>query len=68
MRLYNTTLGEIYKAIGASDEEICECHKTLPADANERQIVTELLAVLRTSDERAIETVKRVIEMALERE
>ncbi len=67
VRLYKTTLGEIYKAIGASDEEICECHKTLPANTRERQMVTDLLEVVRTGDKLAIETVKGAIAMALQR-
>ncbi len=67
VRLYKTTLGEIYKAIGASDEEICECHKTLPANTQERQIVTDLLEVVRTGDKLAIETVKGAIAMAIQR-
>ncbi len=67
VRLYKTTLGEIYKAIGASDEEICECHKTLPANTQERQIVTELLEVVRAGDKLAIETVKGAIAMAIQR-
>ena len=67
VRLYKTTLGEIYKAIGASDEEICECHKTLPANTQERQIVTDLLEVVRTSDKLAIETVRGAIAMAIQR-
>ena len=67
VRLYKTTLGEIYKAIGASDEEICECHKTLPANTQERQIVTELLEVVRAGDKLAIETVRGAIAMAIQR-
>ncbi len=67
VRLYKTTLGEIYKAIGASDEEICECHKTLPANTQERRIVTDLLEVVRTGDKLAIETVKGAIAMAIQR-
>ena len=68
VRLYKTTLGEIYKAIGASDEEICECHKTLPANTKERRIVTELLEVVRGGDKLAIETVRGAIAMAIQRE
>ncbi len=67
VRLYKTTLGEIYKAIGASDEEICECHKTLPANTQERQIVTDLLEVVRAGDKLAIETVRGAIAMAIQR-
>ncbi len=67
VRLYKTTLGEIYKAIGASDEEICECHKTLPANIQERRIVTDLLEVVRTGDKLAIETVRGAIAMAIQR-
>ena len=67
VRLYKTTLGEIYKAIGASDEEICECHKTLPANTQERRIVTDLLEVVRAGDKLAIETVKGAIAMAIQR-
>ncbi len=67
VRLYKTTLAEIYKAIGASDEEICECHKTLPANTQERQIVTELLEVVRAGDKLAIETVRGAIAMAIQR-
>ena len=67
VRLYKTTLGEIYKAIGASDEEICECHKTLPANTQERRIVTDLLEVVRTGDKLAIETVRGAIAMAIQR-
>ena len=67
VRLYKTTLGEIYKAIGASDEEICECHKTLPANTQERRIVTDLLQVVRAGDKLAIETVKGAIAMAIQR-
>ncbi len=68
VRLYKTTLGEIYKAIGASDEEICECHKTLPANTQERRIVTDLFEVVRTGDKLAIETVRGAIAMAIQRE
>ncbi len=67
VRLYKTTLGEIYKAIGASDEEICECHKTLPANTQERRIVTDLFEVVRTGDKLAVETVKGAIAMAIQR-
>ncbi len=67
VRLYKTTLGEIYKAIGASDEEICDCHKTLPANTKERRIVTELLEVVRGGDKLAIETVRGAIAMAIQR-
>ncbi len=67
VRLYKTTLGEIYKAIGASDEEICECHKTLPANTRERQIVTDLFEVVRTGDKLAVETVKGAIALAIQR-
>ncbi len=67
VRLYKTTLAEIYKAIGASDEEICECHKTLPANTQERRIVTDLLKVVRSGDKLAIETVKGSIAMAIQR-
>ncbi len=67
VRLYKTTLGEIYKAIGASDEEICECHKTLPANTKERRIVTDLLKVVRAGDKLAIETVRGAIAMAIQR-
>ncbi len=68
VRLYKTTLGEIYKAIGASDEEICECYKTLPANTRERRIVTDLLEVVRAGDKLAIETVRGAIAMAIQRE
>ncbi len=67
VRLYKTTLGEIYKAIGASDEEICECYKTLPANTQERRIVTDLLEVVRAGDKLAIETVRGAIAMAIQR-
>ena len=67
VRLYKTTLGEIYKAIGASDEEICECHKTLPANTQERRIVTDLLEVVRAGDKLAIETVRGALAMAIQR-
>ncbi len=67
VRLYKTTLGEIYKAIGASDEEICECHKRLPANTQERRIVTDLLEVVRAGDKLALETVRGAIAMAIQR-
>ncbi len=66
-RVYRTPVGGFFRALGASDEEICECHKTLPANTQERQIVTDLLEVVRTSDKLAIETVKGAIAMAIQR-
>ncbi len=66
-RIYGTPVGEFFRALGASDEEICECHKTLPANTQERQIVTDLLEVVRTGDNLAIETVKGAIAMAIQR-
>ncbi len=65
VRLYKTTPGEIYKAIGASDEEICECHITLPANTQDRRIVTDLLVVVRTGDTLASGTVKGAIALAM---
>jgi transcriptional regulator with XRE-family HTH domain len=67
-RIYGTPVGEFFRALGASDEEICECHKTLPANTQERQTVTDVLEVLRTGDKLAIETVRGAIALALKRE
>jgi hypothetical protein len=67
-RIYRTPVGEFFRALGASDEEICQCHKTLPVDTQERQIVTDVLEVVRTGDKLAIETVRGAIALALKRE
>ncbi len=66
-RIYGTPVGEFFRALGASDEEICECHKTLPANTQERRIVTDLFEVVRTGDKLAVETVKGAIALAIQR-
>lgn len=65
VRFYSPTLSEIDKTMGATDEEICECHKTLPADARESGAVTDFLEVLRSGDRLAIENVKGAIKIAI---
>jgi len=66
VRLYKTTLGEIYKAIGASDEEICSCSKKLPENDEERELSESLFWILRKGNQSGIDAVKAAIRAALQ--
>ncbi len=65
-RIYGTPVGEFYRALGASDEEICSCSKKLPQNDEERKLAEDLFWILRKGNQIGIDAVKAAIRAALE--
>ena len=65
-RIYGTPVGEFFRALGASDEEICSCSKKLPQNDEERKLAEDLFWILRKGVQSGIDAVKAVIRAALE--
>ncbi len=65
-RIYGTPVGEFFRALGASDEEICSCSKKLPQNDEERKLAEDLFWILRKGDQIGIDAVKATIRAALE--
>ena len=65
-RIYGTPVGEFFRALGASDEEICSCSKKLPQNDEERELAESLFWILRTGDRIGVDAVKAAIRAALE--
>ncbi len=65
-RIYRTPVGEFFRALGASDEEICSCSKKLPQNDEERELAESLFRILRRGDQIGIDAVKAAIRAALE--
>ena len=65
-RIYRTPVGEFFRALGASDEEICSCSKKLPQNDEERELAESLFWILRKGNQIGIDAVKATIRAALE--
>ncbi len=65
-RIYRTPVGEFFRALGASDEEICSCSKKLPQNDEERELAEDFFWILRKGDQIGIDAVKATIRAALE--
>ncbi len=65
-RIYRTPVGEFFRALGASDEEICSCSKKLPQNDEERELAERLFWILRKGNQIGIDAVKATIRAALE--
>ena len=64
-RLYKVPIGEFFRALGASDEEICSCSRQLPQRKEEARLIESLLKVLREGDEAGVSVVKAAIRAAM---
>ena len=65
-RIYRTPVGEFFRALGASDEEICSCSKKLPQNDEERELAESLFSILRKGNQLGIDVVKAALRAALE--
>ena len=65
-RIYRTPVGEFFRALGASDEEICSCSKKLPQNDEERELAESLFWILRKGNQIGIDAVKAALRAALE--
>ena len=64
-RIYRTPVGEFFRALGASDEEICSCSKKLPENDEERELSEDLFWILRKGNQIGVDAVKATIRAAL---
>ena len=65
-RIYKVPVGEFFRPLGASDEEICACSRRLPQNKEEQRLIASLLKILREGDEVGVSAVKSAIRAALQ--